>query len=91
LLLGLGYLDNLLISMALPTEAHQSGNINRLLSSLGKGPPLNLRAFRGPAPNDRAGHQNENAPQRWQARTGQNTHQVVTDIFALANAARKLA
>jgi hypothetical protein len=52
---------------------------------------LNLAAFREPAPNNRAARQKENAPQRWQARTGRNTYQVSTRMFALANEARKLA
>jgi hypothetical protein len=77
--------------LALPTEAHHSGNINRLPLSLGKATPIESRGVSGAGPKQSGGPPKENAPQRWQARTGRNTHQVSTHMFALANESRKLA
>ena len=50
-----GQIANLLILLALPTEAHQSGNINRLPSSLGKVTPIKSRGVSGAGPKRSGG------------------------------------
>jgi hypothetical protein len=47
--------SNGLISLALPTEAHQSGNINRLPSSLGKVTTIESRGVSGAGPKRSGG------------------------------------
>jgi hypothetical protein len=44
-----------LIELALPTEAHHSGNINRLPLSLGKATPIESRGVSGAGPKQSGG------------------------------------